>query len=132
MKLQMNPLTELALLIIVCCLHIEEKIINFFSFEKKPTRRYQYFSGFLVGTFPGSINEKSHREIESISDNIRYDSVSDTWELFKVSHDNYQDMDIHQGRRGNWIIVDDEQRIRKFREMYFQGINSSMAPTIQV
>lgn len=132
MKLNMNPLTELALLIIVFCLHIEEKISNLFSFEKKPVRRYQYFSSFLIGTFPGLVDEKSHREIESISDNIRYDSVSDTWELFKISHDNYQDMDIHQGRRGNWIIVDDEQRIRKFKEMYFQGINSLVTPTVQI
>ncbi len=119
-------------LIIVCIIDsIENKFNNLFV--KKPEKVYRYFSGFVFGTFSDLFTTSRFQQIESTSNNIRYDPTSDTWEVFTISHNDFnQNTDIHQGRRGYWIIIDDEQKIRTFRQMFLEKTNVICTPTIQM
>jgi hypothetical protein len=119
-------------LITVCIIDsIENKLNNLFV--KKPKKTYRYFSGYIVGTFSNLFSQNQHQQIESISNNIRYDSTADTWEVFKRFHYDVdvKDIEFHNGLRGHWEIVDNEQKIRDFRRMFLEE-NSGKPPMIQI
>lgn len=132
MKLQNMSYGTLILLIIFCIIDsIETKISGFFT--RKPQKTYRYFSGNIMGMFPGLLDEKSHTEIESISDNIRYELSTDTWEVFKISHTDFnQYTDIHQGRHGYWTIVDDKLKIDYFKKIYLGKSTLNSTPVVQM